>query len=191
MAEWTPQRSPRSKAAVAVAILIAATSIVKPFEGRVKKTYPDVVYGWRLPTACDGHTGLTPAGLPLAAGQTFTDAECDEMRNADLTKTYDAMAPCFGDAKLSTNEWGAYLALGFNVGSSAVCGSSIPRKVLAGQHAAACATIGEFVNAGWIRRPHTNGPTDPGLIRDCRVAGNNCGGIVRRRAAERALCETR
>lgn len=168
MADWKPPRTNRSKAAVAVAILAAATTIIKPFEGRVLHTYPDAVYGWKLPTACDGHTGPE-----LHAGQTFTPAECDEMRNADLTKTFDGLAPCFGTAKLSNNEWGAYLALAYNLGDTAVCHSSIPAKVMAGRHADACATIEEFYNAGG---------------KDCRIAANNCGGIPRRRAAEHALC---
>ncbi len=170
MADWTPQRSPRSKlTALALAAVFALSgTVIAPFEGRVLHTYPDAVYGWKLPTACDGHTGPE-----LHQGQTFTPAECDEMRNADLKKTFDALAPCFGDAQLSANEWGAYLSLAYNDGAGAVCRSSIPAKVKAGQHAAACATIEDFYKAG---------------IKDCRIASNHCSGIPRRRAAEHALC---
>ena len=124
-------------------------------------TYPDPVYGWRVPTACDGHTGPE-----LRPGQAFTSAECDELRQADLRKTWDALEPCFGDARLSDDEAAAYLSLGFNVGAAAVCRSSITRLVRAGQRSAACNVIPEFNRAG----------------------GRVLPGLVRRRAAERALC---
>lgn len=161
MAEWTPQRSPRSKVAAAIAVCALAGSCLAPFEGRVLHTYPDVVYGWKLPTACDGHTGPE-----LQRGQQFTPAECDELRNADLRKTYDALAPCFHEAKLSDNEMAAYLSLAFNVGAGAVCRSSIPDKVLIGRRIDACNTILQFNRAGGVVML----------------------GLVRRRAAENALC---
>ncbi len=161
MAEWTPPRSPRSKVAAIAAVCALAGAIVAPFEGTVLHTYPDVVYGWKLPTACRGHTGPE-----LHAGQTFTVAECDEMEQADLRKTYDSLAPCFGSAKLSDQELGAYLSLAFNVGVRAVCESSIPRKAKAGQRVEACQTIDQFNKAG----------------------GRVLVGLVRRRAAERDLC---
>lgn len=161
MADWMPRRSPRSKAAAAAAVCALAGACLAPFEGRVLHTYPDPVYGWKLPTACDGHTGPE-----LQPGQHFTPAECDELRNADLVKTYEAMAPCFGSVSISDQEWAAYLSLGFNVGAGAVCRSSIPRRVRAGQRVEACNVIPQFNRAG----------------------GQVLLGLVRRRAAENALC---
>lgn len=158
--------------ALALAACAACTTIIRPFEGTVTHTYPDVVYGWKLPTACRGHTG-TFNGAPLVAGQDFTLAECDEMESADLRKTFDAEAACMDVAKLNANQLGAFLSLGFNIGAGKVCSSSIPRKVKAGQIAAACATIAEFDKA--------NG-------KDCHLAASNCYGIIRRRSAESALC---
>lgn len=161
MAEWTPPRSPRTKIGAALAVLTLAGACLAPFEGRVLHTYPDVVYGWKLPTACDGHTGPE-----LRPGQTFTPAECDEMRNADLEKTYDALAPCLDTERLSQQELAAYLSLAYNVGAGAVCRSSIPFKVRHGNRLAACNTILEFNKAG----------------------GQVLRGLVRRRAAENSLC---
>lgn len=158
--------------ALALAACAACSTIIRPFEGTVAHAYPDVVYGWKLPTACRGHTGAFK-GVPLAPGQNFTLAECDEMESADLRKTYDAVAACMDVGKLNSNQLGAILSLGFNIGTGAVCRSSIPRKVNAGNSAAACATIAEFYKAGG---------------QDCRQAGSNCRGIIRRRAAESALC---
>lgn len=161
MAEWTPPRSPRTKAGAAAAVIALAVACLAPFEGRVLHTYPDPVYGWKVPTACDGHTGPE-----LSPGQRFTPAECDEMRAADLEKTWDGLAPCLGNVVLSNNEAAAYLSLAYNVGPRAVCASSIPRKLRAGQRIAACNTIPEFNRAG----------------------GQVLLGLVRRRAAEQALC---
>lgn len=155
--------------ALALAAVAACTTIVRPFEGEVRHTYPDVVLGWKLPTACDGHTGPE-----LHQGQTFTQAQCDEMLAADLRKTYDAEAACIPVERLNANQLGAFLSLGFNIGAGAVCRSSIPVKVRAGNVAGACATIAEFDRAGG---------------KDCHVAANNCAGIVRRRSAEVALCQ--
>ena len=159
--DWKPERSPCSKAAAVAAVCALAGACLAPFEGRVLHTYPDPVYHWQLPTACDGHTGPE-----LRQGQTFTNVQCDEMRAADLTKTYEAMAPCFGSVAISDEEWAAYLSLAYNVGPQAICRSSIPRKVHAGQRIQACDTILEFNRAG----------------------GQVLAGLVRRRAAENALC---
>jgi len=154
---------------LALAAIAAATAIVKPSEGEVLHTYPDVVLGWAKTTACDGHTNPS-----LRPGMTFTAAECDDMLHADLRKTYDAEAKCMPVARLSANELGAFLDLGFNIGAGAVCRSSIPGKVKSGRIEAACATIAEFDHAGG---------------KDCHVEANHCGGIITRRAKELALCE--
>ncbi len=175
------ERLPPPRGALLALVLAAcgaATTITHPFEGNVPRAYPDIVYGWKLPTACRGHTGQTPDGRPLAPGMTFTPAECDEMERADLTKTFDGLRPCIGDAallKLNANQLGAMLSLGYNLGAGAVCRSSIPSKLRAGNVAGACATIAEFHWAGG---------------KDCNDPANKCGGIPRRRGAETALCKT-
>jgi len=174
------ERAPAPRGALLALVLAsccAATTITHPFEGNVPHTYPDVVYGWRVTTACRGHTGAGPDGKPMRPGETFTPAECDELEHADLTKTFDALRPCFGDAallKLNSNQLGAILSLGYNAGAGTVCRSSIPGKVKAGQLGSACTTIGAFVYAGG---------------KDCRDPSNHCAGIPRRRAAEQALCQ--
>lgn len=174
------ERLPPPKGALAALVLAAlgaATTITHPFEGNIPHTYPDVIYGWKVTTACRGHTGLGLDGKPLEPGQTFTKAECDELEHADLTKTFDSLRPCFGDQallKLNQNQLGAFLSMGYNMGAGAVCRSSIPGKVKAGQLGSACATITQFHYAGKL---------------DCNDPANHCAGIPRRRAAERALCE--
>lgn len=162
--------NPKRYAAIAAAVVSLAAPLVAKYEGTVLKTYPDVVYGWKVPTACEGHTGPE-----LHAGQTFTPAECEAMAHQDLTKEFDELSECM-PLDVPTNELAAYLDLAHNIGAGAVCRSSIPKKLKAGDHRAACATITEFRFVG---------------TRDCSLPqfANQCGGIIRRRTAERSLCE--
>lgn len=51
---------------------------------------------------------------------------------------------CLGDVKLYNHEWDAYVRLSINVGSWAVCNSSIKTKLQAGQYEEACKTILDF-----------------------------------------------
>lgn len=170
MADRIPTSSRAAQlSGLALAAIAAATGIIKPSEGEVLHTYPDVVLGWSRATACDGHTDPS-----LKPGMTFTVDECDDMLHADLRKTYDQEAACMPIARLNANQAGAILDLGYNAGAGTVCRSSIPGKVKAGQIAAACATIVEF---------------DKSDGKDCHVASNHCLGIIHRRAVETALCE--
>lgn len=169
----TPRQ--RLAAGSAAAVVAVAGLFLTPFEGTIFRTYPDPVHKWRVPTACTGHTGPE-----LRAGQTFTKDECNEMLNADLRGIYDGLATkaCIGDVPLPDHELAAYLSLGFNGGPAMVCGSSIVAKLKAGDHAAACATITDFTKV-----------RVKGVLVSCYDPVNNCPGIVRRRAAERAMCE--
>lgn len=164
--------SPKFGAAIAAAVIALAVPIVTHFEGRVLKTYPDVVHGWNVPTACDGHTGPE-----LLKGQTFTAAECDEMLSRDLTAEFDGLSKCM-PMEMPTNELAAYLDLAHNIGAGAVCESSIPLKLAQGNHAAACATITQF-----------DGVKVKDVFHSCADPAMHCLGIIKRRAAERSLCE--
>lgn len=55
-----------------------------------------------------------------------------------------ALRRCFGDVPMHQHEWDAMVSLAYNVGTGAVCSSSIPRKLQAGQYEAACTTILDF-----------------------------------------------
>lgn len=164
--------TPRQRIAAGVVAVCCglAAPVVTLWEGRILRSYPDPVLGWRVPTACVGST------RDIKPDQTFTEAECDELLKADLRDTYDGMLKCIGDVPLPDHELAAYLSLAFNVGPSRFCQSSIPGKLKSNDHAAACATISLYRFVGG---------KDCALPEFSRV----CGGIVRRRAAERALCE--
>lgn len=54
------------------------------------------------------------------------------------------MRQCIGDVPMHQHEWDAMVSLAYNVGTGAVCRSSIPEKLQAGQYEAACKTILDF-----------------------------------------------
>ncbi len=111
-------------------------------------------------TACTGHTG---PGLRM--GQTFTKEQCETMLYGDLLKHADAL-DCI-KTPLADNQKAAFLSFAFNVGNSAFCKSTLARKANAGDLMGACAELSRWVMAG----------------------GRELPGLVKRRAAERQLCE--
>lgn len=112
-------------------------------------------------TACTGH--VDPS---LRLGTVYTPEQCREMLYEDIAKHADDL-DCV-KVPLSDNQKVALLSFTFNVGRSSFCGSTLVRKANAGDMPSACAELSRWVMAG--------GKTLPGL--------------VSRRAAERALCET-
>jgi lysozyme len=112
-------------------------------------------------TACTGH--VDPS---LKLGTSYTAEQCQDMLYADLTKHADDL-DCV-KAPLTDNQKVALLSFTFNVGRGSFCGSTLVRKANAGDMPGACAELSRWVMAGGRQLP----------------------GLVNRRAAERALCET-
>ena len=111
-------------------------------------------------TACTGHTGPE-----LRMGQTFTKEQCETMLYGDLLKHADALN-CI-KTPLADNQKAAFLSFAFNVGNKAFCDSTLARKANAGDILGACAELSRWTLAG----------------------GRELPGLVKRRAAERQLCE--
>ena len=111
-------------------------------------------------TACTGHTGPE-----LRMGQTFTKEQCETMLYGDLLKHADALN-CI-KTPLADNQKAAFLSFAFNVGNGAFCSSTLVRKANTGDMPGACAELSKWVYAGGKQLP----------------------GLVKRRAAERAMCE--
>lgn len=112
-------------------------------------------------TACVGHTGPE-----LRMGQTFTQAQCTEMLYADLLK-HTAALDCV-KTPMTDGQKAAFLSFAFNVGSGAFCGSTLARKANGGDMAGACAELSRWTLAG----------------------GKELPGLVKRRKAEREMCES-
>lgn len=110
---------------------------------------------------CYGHDDQT-----LKLGTTYTRDQCETMLADDLAKHAEALN-CV-KKPMTDGQKAAFVSFSYNVGVSAFCGSTLVRKANAGDMPGACAELSRWVMAG--------GKTLPGL--------------VNRRAAERALCET-
>lgn len=150
-------------AALAAAIALAGPFIARE-EGTVLKGYRDPI---GVVTACTGHTRTAQLG------RSYSRAECEALLRQDVLEHAEAIAPCL-PPQTPVPSQAAFLSFAFNVGGPAFCGSTMARKLKAGDLAGACAQLSRWVYAGG---------------RDCRDPANRCGGIVTRRARERALCE--
>jgi lysozyme len=122
--------------------------------------------GYRDPigivTACVGHTKTAQLG------RAYTHAECLALLEHDLAEHNAGLLACV-KVGMPPNVHAALLSWSFNVGVGAACESSAVRRLNRGDFAGACAELARWTMAG--------GKVMPGL--------------VRRRAAERALCEGR
>jgi lysozyme len=92
---------------------------------------------------------------------------------SDVQKFEGALKQCIR-VPMHQHEYDAFLSFSYNVGSSAFCNSTMARKLNAGDYAGACA---EF--SRWTLFQG----------KDCRDPAHRCGGLVDRRAEERAKCE--
>ena len=111
-------------------------------------------------TACTGHTGPE-----LRMGQTFTKEQCTEMLYVDLLKHAQALE-CV-KSPMNDGQKAAFLSFSFNVGNGAFCSSTLVRKANAGDMPGACAELSRWTYAG----------------------GKQLLSLIKRRAAERKLCE--
>lgn len=156
-------------AGIGVVALVAALAVfTKPQEGLELTTYADPVWGPKLPTACFGDTGPH-----IRMGQTFTLTECYQMLGKRHHVLVQRVGKCI-TAEVPAHVAVAVLSLADNAGASAVCKSSLARYINEGAAPATyCPHFGRWVySAG----------------KDCRIRSNNCAGLVKRRAAEQAMC---
>ena len=147
----------RVLAMAAAGSLTMATTLVGYFEGRSLVAYLDPV---GIPTICDGIT----AGVRL--GQTKTAAECDALLAAELGKAC-AVVDRAVRVPLTPARRAALCSFVYNAGGTAFTGSTLLRKLNAGDTRGACAELSRWVYA----------------------KGQKLAGLVNRRAAERELCE--
>ena len=112
-----------------------------------------------IPTICYGHTG----GVKL--GQRLTDAECTELLAGDMLEAAESVNRCV-TKPMADHQRAAFVSFAFNVGGSKFCKSSIARLASAGRMTEACNQLPRWVYAG----------------------GRVLPGLVKRRAAEQALC---
>lgn len=91
-----------------------------------------------------GGTTRYENGKPVRLGDKITPARALMLLGKDVDVHTSGLMKCIGDIPLYQRELDAYAALAHNVGPGAVCHSSIPTKLRAGQFSEACATIKDF-----------------------------------------------
>lgn len=154
------RKSTKNGLGFSLGVILLAMPMVANFEGTFLTSYADPV---GIPTVCMGETDRE-----LVMRERFTEQECMAVLGASLTQHAIAVSSCL-DRPLQAHEAAAVLSWTYNVGVHAACNSTLVRKLNAGAPPAEwCAELDRWVYAG----------------------GRRLNGLVKRRAAERRMCET-
>lgn len=95
---------------------------IEHYEGTKQIAYADVI---GVHTICTGHTrGVRP-------GDTATFEQCRQYLHEDLSETGRAVGRCV-KVKVTQGQYDAMMSLAFNIGATAFCGSTLVRKLNAG-----------------------------------------------------------
>lgn len=113
-----------------------------------------------IPTVCAGETNQEILSLRDA----FSRDECIALMGASLYEHAMKIEPCI-HRPVTRNQAAALVSFSYNVGPAAFCGSTLARKLNAGMEF--CSELSRWVYAKGVKLP----------------------GLVKRRAAERAMCE--
>lgn len=112
-------------------------------------------------TACAGHTATAVLGRP------YTRAECQILLDQDLAIHAEGVMRCV-KAPITDGQKAAFVSFAYNVGVGAFCKSTLLKRVNAGEGIAACSELSRWTTA----------------------KGKVYIGLVKRRAAERVICES-
>lgn len=151
------------------AVLALVVPVTMHMEGTVLESYRDPIGIW---TRCVGHTGPE-----VGPGQRMTQDQCRAELAADLKKHNAGMVACLGsNVVIPASAHAAALDFTINVGVGNFCSSSLARRMKAGDWPGYCTEYERWTMVGKM---------------DCRLPQyrSKCGGILRRRSIERALCE--
>ena len=163
MTDYAARLAAAVGAASASALLLLIPSAA--VEGNKNKPYRDVGGIW---TVCAGVTGsrVDPHHL-------YSAEECRQLNSLTIAEHAERALPCV-KVPLSDSQKVGLVLFAYNVGSQKFCGSRLARKLNARDPKACAEITGSWYKAGG---------------RDCRIASNNCLGVIKRRRLERALCE--
>lgn len=137
-----------------------ALDIIKKFEGFSEKAYPDPAHGWRVPTIGYG----TTSGVKM--GDTITKERAEELLREDV-KRFEGYVDRLVKVPLTQGMFDALVSFTYNLGPGALEKSTLLDQLNRGDYDSAAEQFGRWVKAG----------------------GKTLAGLVRRRAAERALFE--
>lgn len=145
------------------AAILAGLMVLTPeMEGTRFKAYPDTGGVW---TICTGHTGA------VKRGDVATQPECAAYLQSDLGESVDFVQERAGPVGLFCKI--AIADMHYNVGHGAVAKSTLLRLASQGDQRGAAVQFMRWVYVGG---------------KDCRIAANNCAGIVVRRLQQLELC---
>ena len=166
-----PPQIPNGKARsrkmpLAAAAVLALT--IGGWEGTKETAFRDQLAPGAPWTVCSGITG--PKVIP---GKRYSILECRALEQEHIQRMGERMGRCKPTAELSVYEWVAWGDFAYNLGEGAWCGSTALKLINRGEFRAACDQI--------PRWKYTDG-------KDCSVAANKCGGIIKRRTWQRATC---
>ncbi|MEZ2132682.1 MULTISPECIES: lysozyme [unclassified Sinorhizobium] len=144
------------------AIAAAAVALVGGFEGLRTVAYRDPV---GIPTVCFGET----RGVKM--GDKYTVQQCKDMLGARLIEFETDMRSCLSQPdKIPDKPYIAFLSFTYNLGKANFCGSTMVRKINAGDLKGACNEL-----------PKWNKATLAGV----RIV---LPGLTKRRAEEQRIC---
>lgn len=154
------------KSVLALAMGTAAAAILSPFvsswedgpKGPALVPYRDIVGVW---TQCSGETLGVTAKSPRE-----TLEGCAIKLDTRLARFAQAVVKRSPQLRGHDAQWAAMTSLAYNIGVAGYAGSTVARRIDAGQWRAACDAMLMWDNAG----------------------GKRVQGLANRRAAERALC---
>lgn len=92
-----------------------------------------------------------PDDKPLVGGEKITPPAAIKLAMRDVTVHEGGLKACMSGVMLAQHEYDALMRLALNVGTGAVCASSIPAKARAGRYAEMCKSILDF--DGFCSRP--------------------------------------
>ena len=138
-------------------------SLIKSHEGLRLEAYPDPAHGWKVGTIGFGHTSA--AGSPkVTRGMKITEAGATEILRADLGK-FEGYVSKAVTVPLTQWQFDALVSFTFNLGPGNLRSSTLLRKLNARDYDGAADEFLKWTKAG----------------------GRILPGLVKRRAAERAL----
>lgn len=80
-------------------------------------------------------------GSPVKAGETITPQKALGELLREVQAMDGELGRCIGDVPMYPHEKSAYVSLAYNIGTGAFCGSTLVRKLKAGDYSGACAEI--------------------------------------------------
>lgn len=144
-----------------IPINAAGLDLIKSFEGLRLTAY---LCPSKVPTIGFGHTGKDVTVADVIIKRTITTAEAERLLKADCAKFEKAVADAV-KVPLTGNQFAACVSLTYNIGGAAFASSTLCKKLNAKDYKAAADQFTVWNKGG----------------------GKKLAGLVRRRAAERAL----